>query len=47
MQFANNNNIKQIKVDDMSDNFMKPNNIYLKNGFTYISKYELEMLLNL
>lgn len=29
------NGCRRIDVDDMSDNFRKPNNIYIKNGFVY------------
>lgn len=39
------NNIKKIELDDMSDNFNKENNIYIKNGFRYIENGFPEMIL--
>ena len=40
-------NIKQIDLDDMSDQFRKEHNIYIKFGFKYINDYgpEMELLL--
>ena len=40
-------NINKIELDDMSDNFNKKNNIYVKNGFKYIQKGYPEMVLYL
>ena len=33
--FCRNTGIIKIELDDMSDNFLKNNNIYIKNGFKY------------
>ena len=37
--------IKTIKLDDMSDNYKRKNNIYLRNGFRYNKIGEPEMTL--
>lgn len=39
--------IKQINLDDCSNNFNKPNNIYLKAGFRYIVEGFPEMVLDM
>jgi len=39
--------INKIELDDMSDNFRKDNNIYLKNNFQYIDEGYPEMVLYL
>lgn len=38
-------NINKIELDDMSDNFGKNNNIYLKNNFQYVKDGFPEMIL--
>ena len=38
------NEIREILLDDCTDNFNKPNNIYLKSGFKYINEGEPEMI---
>jgi len=43
-QYCKNNNVKIIKLDDCSDKFNHPNNLYLKNGFKYVTYGEPEML---
>jgi len=41
-------NVKQIYLDDMSDNYRIFNkNLYIKNGFNYINNIGPEMILNL
>lgn len=38
-------NIKRILLDDMSDKYRKPNNIYIKKKFKYVNNYGPEMIL--
>jgi ribosomal protein S18 acetylase RimI-like enzyme len=45
IRICKNKKIKKIELDDMTDNFNKKNNIYLKNGFRYIKKGFPEMIL--
>jgi GNAT superfamily N-acetyltransferase len=47
IKYCKENNINYITVDDMSDNFNKKNNIYVKFGFTYIVKGFPEMILSI
>lgn len=35
-EFCRKNKVVKIILDDCTDNYRKPNNIYLKNGFNYI-----------
>ena len=35
IEICKKNGCRRIDVDDMTDNFRKPNNIYIKNGFVY------------
>jgi len=35
---------KKYHLDDMSDRFLQKDNIYIKNGFTYINDGEPEMI---
>ena len=35
--------IRTIELDDMTDRYRQPNNIYLKFGFTYVSDHGPEM----
>jgi len=37
------NDIKIIELDDMSTRFMKPSNIYVQAGFTYLEPFNCEM----
>lgn len=37
-------NVKLIKLDDCSENYLKPNNIYIKHNFQYINKPYPEMV---
>ena len=39
--------VSNIALDDMSNNFNKPNNMYLKLGLTYVEKNNPEMIGNL
>jgi ribosomal protein S18 acetylase RimI-like enzyme len=43
--FAKKHEVKEIYLDDMSDNYRKKSNIYIKFGFTYIDDYGPEMVL--
>lgn len=43
IQYAKNNRINKIVLDDMSDNYKLPNNIYLKHGFHYVNENGPEM----
>ena len=47
IRYAKENNIKEIELDDMTDRFSQKDNIYLKNGFVYLSKGSPEMTLKL
>lgn len=42
------NNVKVIELDDCSDNYRKPDNIYVKNGFKYttLSHHEMRLTIN-
>ena len=48
LKFAINKSIKKglyiIELDDMSDNFRKQHNIYVKHGFGYVSDHGPEMI---
>lgn len=44
IKYCMENNIKIIKLDDVSDNFNKKNNIYTKLNFKYISSGFPEMI---
>ena len=44
IQYAKKNQVKQIVLDDMTDNYRMPNNIYLKHGFRYVNIDGPEML---
>ena len=37
-------NVKRIELDDMSDRHREDGNIYVKNGFRYVSEYGPEMI---
>jgi GNAT superfamily N-acetyltransferase len=39
--------IRSITLDDCTDHFKKPSNIYTKLGFLYISEHDNEMILTL
>lgn len=43
VQYAKNNHVNKIVLDDMTDNYRQPNNIYLKHGFQYVNKDGPEM----
>jgi len=43
IQYAKNNRVKKIVLDDMTDNYRQSNNIYLKHGFTYLNEDGPEM----
>ena len=43
IQYAKNNYVKKIVLDDMTDNYRIPNNIYLKHGFQYVDENGPEM----
>ena len=45
INYAKNNNYSKIILDDVSDMFMKKNNIYIKHNFTYIKDGLPEMVL--
>lgn len=45
ISFAKKHGVKEIYVDDMSDNYRKSSNIYRKFGFTYVDEYGPEMVL--
>lgn len=47
IKYAKDNNFKEIILDDVSDMFMKQNNIYIKHNFTYIKDGMPEMVLKL
>ena len=47
INYCKENNINKILLDDMSSNFNKQNNIYLKNGFNYIINGFPEMEIDL
>lgn len=47
IEYARNNGISRILLDDMSDKAFKRNNIYLKNGFVYLEDGHPEMVLEL
>lgn len=42
---AKQNNMIMSELDDMSNNYRKKNNIYLKLGYKYVNQYEPEMFL--
>lgn len=42
-EYCKNNNVKIIKLDDCSARFNHSNNLYLKNGFKYVTCGEPEM----
>ena len=39
--------IRTIELDDMTDRYRQPNNIYVKFGFTYVSDHGPEMVYKL
>ena len=41
----NNHKINIVELDDCSDRFMKPDNLYIKMGFRYIEEEMPEMIL--
>jgi GNAT superfamily N-acetyltransferase len=47
VDYAKENNVKKIILDDMTDNCRQANNIYLKHGFNYLYEYgpEMELLI--
>ena len=45
--FCNEKHIQTITLDDCTDNFNRPNNVYLKFGFHYINEGEPEMIYSL
>jgi len=47
IQLCKDSNVKHIELDDMTDNYRKNNNIYIKVGFVYINDDGPEMRLNL
>lgn len=47
IEICKKNGCRRIDVDDMTDNFRKPNNIYIKNGFVYSSIDGPEMYMTL
>jgi len=44
IEFAKNQRITQIMLDDMTDRYRKQHNIYLKHGFKYINEFGPEMI---
>lgn len=43
IEYAKKNNVDKIVLDDMTDNYRKRNNIYLKHEFRYLSNNGPEM----
>lgn len=47
IQYAKLNNVKKIILDDMTDHYRQPHNIYVKHEFKYIGDFgpEMELLI--
>lgn len=47
INYCRDSQISEINLDDMTDNYRKDNNLYLKNGFKYVDDNGPEMFLSL